>query len=107
MAKGDGKAADSLAAELAAGPAGRRLQALDMAEQMGLIPELTPSILARVNDSDTGVRVEAIRLLGQADESEDVIQALRHALRDRSPAVVSAARESLDRFGFWREEAGQ
>ena len=107
VAKGDQTAAESLAAELSAGPPERRLLALDMIDQMGMISELSAEIVRRVRDSDTGVRAEAVRLLGRAPESNDVIRALRDALRDPSPAVVAAAQESLAEFDFWNEEIGK
>lgn len=104
VAKADPDAAAALLAELTAGPAERRIRALDMVEKMDLVGLLLDSLLDRVDDGDTGVRVEVARMLGNTTPSPPVVRALRGAAADASPAVRSVARASLFCLGVESRE---
>ncbi len=92
--KGDPEALSRLDAELNAGPVSRRLKGLEMVDLMGLVDTMTPAIIKKLKDPDAGVRVEAVRLLGHAEQSQEVLQAVAEATQEESVAVQAAARDT-------------
>lgn len=90
-------AISSLCEELSNQSRTKRLRAIAMAIAMEAVPQLEEPILARLQDEDHLVRVEAARALGACD-TPAVRIALRDALHDRSVAVQEAAETSLQRL---------
>jgi HEAT repeat protein len=75
----------------------KRLRAIAMAHAMGAVGQLEETIIARLQDEDHLVRVEAATALGAFD-SQAIRVALREALHDRAVAVQEAAESSLQRL---------
>lgn len=98
IGKADPAAAEAVAAQLGHGAAPRRLEALEMADNMGLAPQLVGDVIGLLADSDVGVRAEAARLLGDVASVPEVIDVLSFALLDKAASVRSAAEESLRRL---------
>lgn len=73
----------------------RRLRAIEMADVMELVPEVTESVLELLHDEDHLVRAAAAEVLQLCPTSE-VVEALRGVTRDRSAAVQNAAKASLE-----------
>ncbi len=96
--KGDPQAVDSLKNELHAAAVSRRLKGLEMIELMGLVDTMCEDIIGRLEDADVGVRVEAVRLLGEAQKTPQVLTALATATLEKSPAVRVAAEDSAARL---------
>jgi HEAT repeat protein len=75
-----------------------RLRAIEVAENMGVVPRLAHALVERLDDEDHMVRAAAASALAECS-SMDVRDALLDALGDRSHAVQTAARESLRVLG--------
>ncbi len=95
--KVDSQAVPGLLSEMEDSSRKRRLRAVEMAEVMGLVPEVTDGMLELLEDEDHLVRAAAADAL-QFSPTSEVQEALRHATRDRSPAVQNAAKNSLEVF---------
>jgi len=76
----------------------RRLRAIEVAEALGVIPQVADALVERLEDEDHMVRAAAADAL-QHCTAQDVRDALVAALGDRSFAVQSAARASLRQMG--------
>jgi HEAT repeat protein len=91
----DLEAVPLLLIELAAESRIHRLRAIDMAESMNLVPQITGALIERLRDEDHLVRAAAASIL-QGCHRNDVRAALQESLHDPSTAVQNAARASLD-----------
>lgn len=95
VGKADPLAVEQLNAELRAGAAQRRLEAIEMAEMLGLVDDVLDRLIDLAADSDSAVRCEAARVLGNTAGSKAVVRCLATRLKDPSIAVRSAAEKSL------------
>ncbi|MEO2003808.1 MAG: HEAT repeat domain-containing protein, partial [Candidatus Poribacteria bacterium] len=62
-------------------------------------PQITAGLVKATNDSSETVRVRAVTSLGSAPSSDEVVTALRSALRDRSTSVRNNAILTLGKHG--------
>jgi HEAT repeat protein len=99
VARIDERTLTRLREELVSPSRRQRLRGLDMAEAMGLVPQIADALVERLNDEDHLVRSAAADLL-QYCRADDVRSALLTAVGDRSTAVQTAARNSLRALGF-------
>jgi len=74
-----------------------RMRAIEMAEVMQLVPQLSESLVALLEDEDHLVRAAAADAL-QLCQTPEVQEALLHATTDPSAAVQNAAKNSLATF---------
>lgn len=86
-----------LLAEMEENSRKRRLRAVEMADVMSLVPEVSEGLLELLEDDDYLVRAAAADAL-QFCPTAEVQQALRQAANDRSGAVQNAAKSSLEVF---------
>lgn len=99
IAKADPNVAATLAMELKAGSADRRLRTIELIDLMGLTADLSPALLkCLAEDRDVGVRADAADLLGSVPKLPSILEGLEEALSDESSAVRNAARASLERL---------
>ncbi|HQU44474.1 MAG TPA: HEAT repeat domain-containing protein, partial [Pirellulales bacterium] len=81
----------------------RRIRALQVAEAMQVVKQLEAAVIARLEDEDHLVRLEAARALGQCDTASACL-ALRTAEGDTSLTVREAATDSLEKLYRRRPE---
>lgn len=93
--KVDSKTIAGLMSEMEEPSRKRRLRAIEMADVMELVPELTESVLELLDDEDYLVRAAAADVL-QLCPTTEVVEALQLLTRDRSAAVKNAAKASLE-----------
>ncbi|HVA46506.1 MAG TPA: HEAT repeat domain-containing protein [Pirellulales bacterium] len=101
--KVDPDAVPQLIEEMQALSRRRRIRALQVAEAMQVVKQLEAAVIARIEDEDHLVRLEAARALGQCD-SANACLALRTAERDTSLTVREAATDSLEKLYRRRPE---
>lgn len=90
----DPRAIDAVTADLRAAAVNRRLEALDLIEEMGIVDRVVDQVIEALKDRDTGVRSEAARVLASSEQPQ-VVEALGSALSDRHAGVRAAAEASL------------
>lgn len=95
--KVDPETIPSLLSEMEENSRKRRMRAVEMADVMGLVPQVVEGILELLEDDDHLVRAAAADALQFCPTSE-VQEALRRAASDRSGAVQNAAKSSLEVF---------
>jgi len=95
--KVDTETIPSLFAEMENKSRRARMRAIEMAEVMQLVPELSEGLLAMLEDEDHLVRAAAADAL-QLCQTSEVQEALQHAATDTSTAVQNAAKNSLATF---------
>lgn len=98
VARVDQQTVPRLKAELASLIRRHRLRAIEVAEAMGVVPQIADALVERLEDEDHMVRAAAAESL-QHCTAFDVRDALLAAMSDRSFAVQSAARASLRQLG--------
>ncbi len=84
-----------LTAEMESQSRQRRMRAIEMVEVMELTSSVSENLVELLEDTDHMVRAAAADAL-QFCPTAEVQEALRHAMTDRSGAVQSAARASLE-----------
>jgi len=84
--------------ELLAPTIKRRLRAIEIAQLLNLVPEISPQLLELLGDSEHLVRAAAADALQHCPTLE-VVQALELICNDRSAAVQHAAHNSLAAMG--------
>jgi HEAT repeat protein len=99
VARVDQNALPRLREELASMVRRHRLRAVEIAGAMGVAPQVADALIERLEDEDHMVRAAAAEALQWCSGSE-VRSALMEALNDRSFAVQSAARSSLNNMGI-------
>jgi len=97
VGKADPEALASVSKDLASPIAKRRLAALDLIDEMGLVDRLLDQVISALEDRDVGVRAEAARVLGDS-ENQQAVEALARILHDKSQRVRLATEESLQRM---------
>ncbi|MCA9102629.1 MAG: HEAT repeat domain-containing protein, partial [Planctomycetales bacterium] len=102
----DHRAAELLGRELASPSPTRRLQALAVADVMGLVSEVEQRIIDLLDDTDHAVRGEVVRVLASSP-SDQAVQALLKALGDSNDLVREAAEASLLEIRQLRAEAAE
>ena len=95
VCKVDLQAVSLLTGELESPSRSKRLRAIEIAEILGLVPQISSTLIERLQDEDHLVRAAAADVLHCCDRAE-VRAALEEALEDRSSAVQNAARNSLE-----------
>jgi len=95
--KVDPETIPSLLAEMENPSRRARMRAIEMAEVMQLVPELSEGLVALLEDEDHLVRAAAADAL-QLCQTPEVQEALLHATTDPSAAVQNAAKNSLATF---------
>ena len=95
--KVDPESASRLLSEMDEDSRKRRLRAIEMAEAMELVPQVSEGLLLLLGDDDHLVRASAADAL-QFCPTVEVQKALRRAANDRSGAVQNAAKSSLEVF---------
>ncbi|MEQ8847607.1 HEAT repeat domain-containing protein [Botrimarina sp.] len=107
IARADSLSAPTLRAELGAGAARRRLDALELLDVMGLRLDLLDELVAAALDPDAGVRCEAVRLLAECPPEGPVVEVLQACLTDRTPSVRAAAERALAALGAAAESLSE
>ncbi len=95
VCKVDHEVVAKLRAELESTSRKNRMRAIEMAEAMAIVSEVSDELVQRLEDEDHLVRAAAADAL-QFCPTAEVQEALRFALNDRSSAVQNAARNSLN-----------
>lgn len=96
--KADHNAVEALEEELTSGAAERRLRGLGYVESMAAVERLLDKVLALFVDSDSGVRAEAARIIGQCEPNVVLAAALATLGEDNSAGVRRAAEQALETF---------
>lgn len=107
--KADPETVPGLLSEMKENSRKRRLRAIEMADVMELVPQVSDGLIELLEDDDHLVRAAAADAL-QFCPTAKVQDALRRAANDRSPAVQNSAKSSLgvfDHIGIQQAEASQ